>query len=94
MTAVEEAMNVILQGSFPWLKTVFYLNYQISFYVALYVWEALPSRQRVFASSTLQGGRLILRKQLLLIKFYFLLLDFQYFFVSSPVVQESGFFAF
>lgn len=47
-TAAEEAMNVILQGSFPWLKTLFYLHYRISFYVALYVWEALPSKQIVF----------------------------------------------
>lgn len=48
MTAVEEAMNVILQGSFPWLEIVLYLHYQIPFYVALYVWEALPSKWMVF----------------------------------------------
>lgn len=46
-TTAEEATNVILQGSLPWLKPVFYLHYQFSFYVAFYVWEALPSKQIV-----------------------------------------------
>lgn len=52
------AKNIILQASCHWLKMVFYLLYQILFYVALYVWEELPSKRIVFCGlSSLQNPK-------------------------------------